>query len=67
MVAVSTAKGDNHVQKSSSSKFDVHQEITNRIVDALENAGEFQLPWITNKAGNFARPVNVYRASPITA
>lgn len=43
----------------SSNKFDVHQEITNRIVDALETAGEFQLPWITDKAGGFGRPVNV--------
>ena len=52
------------MSKSSSSKFDVHQEITNRIVDALENAGEFQLPWIANKAGSFARPVNVASRKP---
>ncbi|WP_273793484.1 ArdC family protein [Brucella anthropi] len=52
------------MSKSSSPKFDVHQEITNRIVDALENAGEFQLPWIANKAGSFARPVNVASRKP---
>lgn len=52
------------MSKSSSPKFDVHQEITNRIVDALENAGEFQLPWIANKAGSFARPVNVSSRKP---
>lgn len=49
---------------SSSSRPDVHQEITNRIVDALENAGEFQLPWITNTAGSFARPVNIASRKP---
>ena len=52
------------MSKSSSPKFDVHQEITSRIVDALENAGEFQLPWIANKAGSFARPVNVASRKP---
>jgi antirestriction protein ArdC len=40
------------------SRFDVHQEITDRIVDALETAGHFQLPWISRTAGSFARPVN---------
>lgn len=48
----------------SSQKFDVHQEITNRIVDALETAGEFQLPWIRNKGGSFARPVNIASKNP---
>lgn len=43
----------------SNKKFDIHQEVTNRIVDAIESAGEFQLPWITNKGGSFARPVNI--------
>ncbi|MAM12613.1 MAG: peptidase [Rhizobiaceae bacterium] len=52
------------MSKSSSPKFDVHQEITNRIVDALENAGEFQLPWIANKSGSFARPVNIASRKP---
>ena len=50
--------------KSSSAKFDVHQEITNRIVDALETAGEFQLPWIANKSGSLARPINVASRKP---
>ena len=45
-------------------KFDVHQEITNRIIDALETAGEFQLPWIRNKGGSFARPVNIASKNP---
>lgn len=48
----------------SNSKFDVHQEITNRIVSALETAGEFQLPWIKNQGGSFARPVNVASKNP---
>lgn len=48
----------------SSSKFDVHQEITNRIVDALETAGEFQLPWIKTSSGSLARPVNVASKNP---
>ena len=45
-------------------KFDVHQEITNRIIDALETAGEFQLPWIRTKGGSFARPVNIASKNP---
>ena len=47
-------------------KFDVHQEITNRIVDALETAGDFRLPWIKNTGGSFARPVNVASKNPYT-
>ena len=43
-------------------KFDVHQEITNRIVAALETAGEFQLPWIRTKGGSMKRPVNIASA-----
>ena len=39
--------------------FDVHQEITNRIVNALETAGDFRLPWIKTSGGSFARPVDV--------
>lgn len=49
---------------SEKSTFDVHQEITNRIVDAIENAGEFQLPWIRNKSGCMKRPVNVASKKP---
>lgn len=48
----------------SSEKFDIHQEITNRIVAALENAGEFQLPWIRSKGGSMKRPVNIASANP---
>lgn len=44
---------------SAKPKRDVHQEITNRIVNALETAGEFRLPWIKNKADSMKRPVNV--------
>ncbi|MEO3389062.1 zincin-like metallopeptidase domain-containing protein [Mesorhizobium sp. CAU 1741] len=47
-----------------SEKFDVHQEITNRIVAALEAAGEFQLPWIRSKGGSMKRPVNIASAKP---
>lgn len=45
-------------------KFDVHQEITTRIVDAIETAGDFRLPWIKNTGGSFARPVNVVSKNP---
>jgi antirestriction protein ArdC len=45
-------------------KFDVHQEVTNRIIDALETAGDFYLPWIKNTGGNFARPVNIASKNP---
>lgn len=44
---------------SAKPKKDYHQEITNRIVNALETAGEFRLPWIKNRAGSMQRPVNV--------
>ncbi len=44
--------------------FDVHQEITNRIVDAIETAGEFRLPWITDKPESFGRPVNIASKKP---
>ncbi|MBK1623097.1 ArdC family protein [Afifella marina] len=49
---------------SRTSQFDVHQEITNRIVDAIETAGEFRLPWIKAKGGSFARPVNISSGNP---
>jgi len=45
-------------------KFDVHQEITDRIVAALETAGEFRLPWIRSGGGSMKRPVNVASAKP---
>lgn len=45
-------------------KFDVHQEITTRIVDAIETAGDFRLPWIKNTGGSFARPINVASKNP---
>ncbi len=45
-------------------KFDVHQEITNCIVDAIETAGDFRLPWIRSTGGSFARPVNVASKNP---
>ncbi|MCK0149533.1 zincin-like metallopeptidase domain-containing protein [Marivita sp. S6314] len=45
-------------------KFDIHQEITTRIVDAIETAGDFRLPWITNKGGSFERPVNIASKNP---
>jgi antirestriction protein ArdC len=45
-------------------KFDVHQEITNRIVAAIETAGEFRLPWIRSAGGSMRRPVNIASAKP---
>jgi antirestriction protein ArdC len=60
------AKGENPMTKSSktNTKFDVHQEVTNRIVDAIETAGEFTLPWIKSQGGSFARPVNIASKNP---
>lgn len=49
---------------SANTKFDVHQEITNRIVAAIETAGEFRLPWIRSKGGSMRRPVNIASAKP---
>lgn len=48
---------------SANQKFDVHQEITNRIVDAIETAGEFRLPWISSR-GSMKRPVNIASGKP---
>ncbi|WP_245766250.1 ArdC family protein [Sulfitobacter brevis] len=45
-------------------KFDVHSQITNHIIAAIETAGEFQTPWITRSGGSFARPVNVASKRP---
>jgi antirestriction protein ArdC len=40
-------------------RFDIHQHITDKIVNAIERgAGEFRLPW-HGSAGGFMRPVNV--------
>lgn len=39
--------------------FDIHQEITNRIVEALDTAGEFRLPWISSSGTAMKRPVNI--------
>lgn len=49
---------------SNPAKFDVHQEITNRIVDAMESAGEFQLPWIQSHDASMLRPVNALTRKP---
>ncbi|MCB1471089.1 MAG: DUF1738 domain-containing protein [Rhizobiaceae bacterium] len=49
---------------STKEKFDVHQAITDRIVAAVETAGEFQLPWIRNGGGSMKRPVNIASAKP---
>ena len=40
-------------------KFDVHQDIANRIVAAIETAPDFRLPWTRSSTASFARPVNV--------
>lgn len=49
---------------SASAKFDIHQEITNHIVSAIETAGEFTLPWIRSGGGCHARPVNILTKKP---
>lgn len=58
----STAKAT--TASTPSPKFDVHQAITDRIVAAVENAGEFKLPWISDRRGSHARPVNVASQNP---
>lgn len=45
-------------------KFDIHQEITNRIVGAIESAGDFQLPWVRSRGGSVARPANIASGNP---
>ena len=49
---------------SATKKFDVHQEITDRIVAAIETAGEFRLPWIRDRGGSMRRPVNIASRNP---
>ena len=40
-------------------RFDIHQHITDQIVNAIERgAGEFRLPW-HRAAGSIMRPINV--------
>ena len=40
-------------------RFDIHQYITDKIVNAIERgAGEFRLPW-HRSTGNILRPVNI--------
>lgn len=48
-------------------KFDVHQEITNRIVAAIETAGVLRLPRIRSAGGSMRRPGTSPRPSPTTA
>lgn len=44
--------------------FDIHQEITDRIVEAIETAGDYQRPWIKADGGSFARPFNIASGNP---
>ena len=40
-------------------RFDIHQHITDKIVNAIERgAGDFRLPW-HHSSGNIMRPVNI--------
>ena len=44
-------------RESHEDRFDIHQEITNRIVSAIEaGAGEFKLPW--HRAASTRSPIN---------
>jgi antirestriction protein ArdC len=46
------------------SRFDIHQHITNQIVESIERgAGEFRLPW-HRSASNIMRPVNIASKAP---
>lgn len=38
---------------------DVYAQVTNHIVNAMETAGDFQLPWITDTGARCGRPVNI--------
>ena len=43
-----------------SQRIDVHEQITNRIIEAIEKgAGEFKLPW-HRPAGSLTRPTNIH-------
>ncbi|MBP6771154.1 MAG: ArdC family protein [Reyranella sp.] len=45
-------------------RIDVHEEITNRIIEAIEKgAGEFKLPW-HRPAGSITRPTNIQSKKP---
>src|SRR5690606_6477034 len=63
VVAASGKQKERHMSRIQQ-KFDVHQEITNRIVAAIETAGEFRLPWIKAKGGSMKRPANIASAKP---
>ncbi|WP_299791661.1 zincin-like metallopeptidase domain-containing protein [uncultured Marivita sp.] len=38
---------------------DVYAQVTNHILNAMETAGDFQLPWITDTGARCGRPVNI--------
>jgi antirestriction protein ArdC len=45
-------------------RFDIHQHITDKIVNAIERgAGEFRLPW-HRTAGSILRPLNIASKKP---
>ncbi|WP_439521608.1 ArdC family protein [Marivita sp.] len=41
------------------SRPDVYTHVTNHIIDAMERAGDFQLPWISDGGARCTRPVNI--------
>lgn len=43
---------------------DVHKEITDKIVTAIETAGTFQMPWIKSSGASLTRPVNIASKNP---
>ncbi|WP_246780633.1 hypothetical protein [Rhizobium sp. AQ_MP] len=55
------------MSKSSSPKFDVHQEITNRIVNALETLASSSSPGSPTMQQAWLAPSISHRASPIMA
>ncbi len=46
------------------SRPDVYAHVTNHIVNAIENAGAFHLPWITDGGLRCVRPVNIASRRP---
>lgn len=49
---------------SNSEKFDVYQAVTDRIVAAIESAGDFTRPWIASDGASMKRPINIASAKP---
>lgn len=45
--------------RGTAARTDVYTQVTNHILNAMETAGDFQLPWITDTGARCGRPVNI--------